>query len=765
MVLPSRRGKNKYTRQNHATPAAPSQRSQTTNPSKESDPSHRGSQGERTPEVVIQSTASNGEAGVVPVCVTFDEDSNDDGTEQRQLTEEDANRQEGGHAPPEAYDGLLTPGITTEPSEKYHSPTATVPLPAFIIPLSPRIPSEDIEFLTRKGAFQLPEPDLQLEILRSYLFSVHPFLPLLDSQDLISVVLNNGEQGNVSLLLFQAVMFGGLHSLRPSIVHRLGFETTKQAREIFFNRVRLLHDFNVEPNSVAVCQALLLMSSWYSRRHDRRDTWHWTGLAYDVARSIGLHREPARGDASDRCSHLRKRLWWSLYIRDRMIGLGTRRPMRIRDDECNVKMLTLSDFDISTFDGTTEQTTSLTPSSEEMCSTARMCIRLAKLSICIGHVVSSQYTTLDTQLGVPHTMMVVSRRDRSALEELEMCNKELDEWYRDHNENAERSESLASGRDPQSCSEIHWTILHLTYFTTVNVLHRAQALYPSLDDDGTQAAQRSSRTKVKDAARGMTKITLTMLNNDQARFLGLIGVTAIIAACLSHMLDISSSDEDVRDASTLRLYQSMQVLQYLRGIYASADAAASFVASMTGRAGIYMPAQATKSGAEKNYVGDSGRSSSFARTDPKTQAQSPNTFSSGASGQSKPSKGSRQSRAAHDLHTVPLGDDSGSMDTVRPDHRLAPMDSLTATIPGSSPSTFGPQREVLHSNHIAPEQDIFQIDTTFAGPWYSTDGPPHFDWNNHPEAGLDFGPMSFNYDFSSDTFGLLDAHNRNVQQY
>jgi hypothetical protein len=31
-----------------------------------------------------------------------------------------------------------------------------------------------------------------------------------------------------------------------------------------------------------------------------------------------------------------KRIWWSTYTRDRLIALGMRRPMRVKDDDCDV---------------------------------------------------------------------------------------------------------------------------------------------------------------------------------------------------------------------------------------------------------------------------------------------------------------------------------------------------------------------------------------------------------------------------------------------
>jgi len=535
---------------------------------------------------------------------------------------------------------------------------------------------------------------------------------------------------------------------------------------VLFTRVRLLYDFDVEPNSTAVFQSLLLMSSWYSKWSERRHTWHYTGLAYDVARSMGLHREPATRHASDKVCRFRKRLWWSLYIRDRMIALGTRRPMRIRDGDFDVTMLTLNDFDIPTSEERSDRMDSIFPSTAEMTSTALMCIQLAKLSICIGHVVSSQYTTLNTQLDVPRTMLVVSRRDGGALRELEACTKGLDEWYRATNEDIQWPDLPTSGHDLPSCSKVHWTILHLTHLTTVNVLHRAQALHPLPDHAETQTTPESSRLKLKDAARGMTKLTHTMLHKDQARFLGLIGVTATIAACLSHMLDVNSSDEDVRDASTLRLYQSVHVLQYLRGIYASADAAASFVASLAGRAGIAIPTQIAPSGTGlPHVVSRNSLASPFTNFDQGQRRDRPDAFHIHTWPLSPDSRSSGQLQSAQSSHMSRLGATGGPSIAPRHSQRSGTTVLAATTPPRSINSASGSRGEDMVSNSIASEQDIFQIDTAFGGSSNSGDGLASFDWNSNAEAGMDLSLMSFNYDFYTDASGFLDGHNIDFQQY
>ena len=746
IVLPSRRGKTNRTRTSSVA--------QTTQPatSQPKDPTINTEIEVRRNESWV---APNGGAGPVPACVTFDEDG-DNVDSSRQSVIDEPTRTDTEHARSGSYaalvtpesrpDAFLTPEARTDALQQHQNPAERAALPAFIAPLSSRILNEDLEYLIHKGALTVPEPDLQLEILRAYMSSVHPFMPMLDYRSFIHALLNNQGDRRISLLLFQAVMFAGLHSLELPVLHRLGFESAKQARKVFFNRARLLYEFDVELDSAAVLQSLILMSSWYSKRDDRRDTWHWTGLAYDMARRMGLHREPTTKYIPDKVRHFHRRLWWSLYIRDRMIALGTRRPMRIHDCDCDVTMLTLDDFDLDPLDESYQEQ-ALIPSAKESQSTALMCIELAKLCITIGHVVSSQYTTVRTQpdQDIPHTVMVVSRRDEGRAEEGESCDKELNEWFQALETNVKRTSSASVDESPQRCSEIHWAILHVTYQTTVNVLHRAQALKPVPESEEEKKVQLVSRSKVKESARSLTKLSQTMLRHDQLRFVGLIGVTALIAAYLSHMLDITSVDEDVRDASTLRLYQTLEVLHVLRGIYASADAAVSFLASVSRKAGIRVPAQVTAHAADSTSGLTTG--SAVPLTNGRQIANwkdTPDlTYSPG--GLTSPQKSGWSVNNSQVLAQTPV-----SLSQPHPldrDGQILASSSIMQPSPGAV--AFGtPSREqgILNFNDLS----VGGFSNSFA------DGAL-FDWNSGMDNSVDLESMSFSYDFYSDAFGFVQG--------
>ena len=108
----------------------------------------------------------------------------------------------------------------------------------------------------------------------------------------------------------------------------------------------MLYDFDYESDRVSLVQALLLLTYYYETPDDQKDTWHWMGVATSVAHTIGLHRNPENTNLDPKRAKLWKRIWWSTYMRDRLIALGMRRPTRIKTEDFDVPMLTLDDFEI-----------------------------------------------------------------------------------------------------------------------------------------------------------------------------------------------------------------------------------------------------------------------------------------------------------------------------------------------------------------------------------------------------------------------------------
>ncbi|KAJ5825553.1 hypothetical protein N7474_002691 [Penicillium riverlandense] len=476
----------------------------------------------------------------------------------------------------------------------FGDPRGGVYLPDYIRGLPARLQTEDIEYLAAKGALTVPDVSLRNELLKSYIHYVHTYMPLLDLEDFLQTIVQNDGIHRISLLLFQAVMFAGMAFIDMKHLQAAGYQTRKAARKIFFQRARLLYDFDYEVDRISLVQSLLLMTYWYETPDDQKDTWHWMGVSLSLAHTIGLHRDPGNSRMDLRRQRMWKRIWWSTYTRDRLIALGMRRPMRVKDDDCDVPMLTLDDFEFHPF---SPEIVSMVGNSEILQNVghqrelALMFIEKAKLCLCVSHVLSAQYSVLSHKFGgtMETTMMLVPKKSTAETFEVRRCDQDLEDWLA--NLPVETQYVASGGSKLSEAEEVlhsHRALLKMVYLTTSSALHRPQVLpaipYPSMDAE----LQDMSRNKVRYAAVEITNIAQDLHSLDLTRYYPTTGVTVLLPAVIIHLLDIKSSDPSIRMTSLQRFYQCMRILQRLREIYASADFATSFLEAAIRKAGIQL---------------------------------------------------------------------------------------------------------------------------------------------------------------------------------
>jgi hypothetical protein len=114
-------------------------------------------------------------------------------------------------------------------------------LASWIKPLPSRIRSDDIEFLSRKGALSISDSALMPELLESFIQWVYPWSPVVSLDDLLNLLSSdNNKPEKFSLLLLQAIMFAGAGFADLSILKNAGFPSRKDARRHFFNRCKVI---------------------------------------------------------------------------------------------------------------------------------------------------------------------------------------------------------------------------------------------------------------------------------------------------------------------------------------------------------------------------------------------------------------------------------------------------------------------------------------------------------------------------------------------
>jgi hypothetical protein len=517
------------------------------------------------------------------------------------------NLQRLGRKPSIADIAPMLPAISTPMLPSYS-------LPQYVKPLPSRLSTEDILYLEKKGALSIPAVPLRDELLRCYVEFIYPYMPLVNVHELVQIIDRNDGNQSVSLLLFQAIMFAGVAAADMRFLKAAGFETRRDARRDFFQKTRLLYDFDIEVDRISLIQSLLLMTYWYETPDDQKDSHHWMGIAVSLSHTIGLHRNPEKSPAMDKQrQRLWKRIWWGTYMRDRLVALGMRRPTRIKDADFDVPMLELEDFECEAIpEGPSciPADSNLLRNVEKQRRLAIMCIEKAKLCICISHVLSVQYSVLHNNHGVVSdegstrtTMMLVAKRLDPELDDVQACDEELRQWKDNLAEEAKYIEP--AWRDIGNDDIVlNRSLLHMIYYATLSALHRPQVL-PStaMPPRSMQAEQlESSRKAVRLAAGNITEIANRLYNHDLVRYLPTPGITVLLPAIIIHLLDIKAPDEDTRRASLQGFCQCMQIMSRLRDIYAAADYSTAFLEAAIRKAEISLPQKANEIKEPRNII-------------------------------------------------------------------------------------------------------------------------------------------------------------------
>ncbi|KAI8964012.1 transcription factor CTF1 [Daldinia sp. FL1419] len=477
-------------------------------------------------------------------------------------------------------------------------PDASSQLPAFIRPLPAKIAPEDVTYLHTKGALTLPSLSLQNALLTAYVEYVHPYMPLVELHDFLGMINSrDGLYGQISLFLYQSVMFAATAFVDVKYLKDAGYVSRKAARREFFYKARLLYDFDYESDRLILVQGLLLMTYWYETPDDQKDTWHWMGVAISLAHTIGLHRNPANTNMTPRKQKLWKRIWWSCFMRDRLIALGMRRPTRIKDEDFDVPMLDEQDFEIEPL---ADEVQIIGPECTLMRDVmmqqelALMCIAKAKLCLCISHMLKAQYSVLirdksRAENTTNSTMMLFPNKQLDNVEGVNSCDLELLAWVQSLPVCCQyRPLSALDLKNGRATVAVQRNLLHMVYYTTISALHRPQFL-PSSPTHAPQTsaqAQEISRTRVREAAAQITRMVTDLHTLRLEKYLPTTGVTVILPAMIIHLLEMKNPLPQPRDVAMRGFKQCMKVMEKLRDIYSAADYAVAFLDAALRKAAI-----------------------------------------------------------------------------------------------------------------------------------------------------------------------------------
>ncbi|RDL40512.1 uncharacterized protein BP5553_00491 [Venustampulla echinocandica] len=155
--------------------------------------------------------------------------------------------------------------------------------------------------------------------------------PILEKEELIGP--------DASVLLVQAVCLVG------SLVRQDSNASNLVRTCSLYEKIKTLIYLRYEPDSLVVLKAMCLLSTWSPYPSDSLSLdspWHWTGAAIRLAVQMGLHRYSLYSHKPNATN--RQRIWWLLWIADKLQSSCFGRPATIKSADFDVPPPTLSDF-------------------------------------------------------------------------------------------------------------------------------------------------------------------------------------------------------------------------------------------------------------------------------------------------------------------------------------------------------------------------------------------------------------------------------------
>ncbi|OJD11753.1 hypothetical protein AJ78_07536, partial [Emergomyces pasteurianus Ep9510] len=211
------------------------------------------------------------------------------------------------------------------------------------------LPSEDVKFLEMKGCLHVPSGPILDEFVRQYFLHVHPCLPVINEADFWDMYSNRNAEIKkpraISLFIVQAMLFASCAFVPSSVIKSAGFVDSRTARNTLYRRAKLLFDLNVESDVLAKAQGSILLT-YQSSSVDFHAGSLWLTNAIQHAILYGAHLYNSESNINDPQRGTKKRLWWSILLRDRILPLGLRRYPQITPQHFDLSLDCITEEDL-----------------------------------------------------------------------------------------------------------------------------------------------------------------------------------------------------------------------------------------------------------------------------------------------------------------------------------------------------------------------------------------------------------------------------------
>ncbi|KAM3079799.1 Transcriptional activator of fatty acid utilization [Clarireedia jacksonii] len=419
---------------------------------------------------------------------------------------------------------LLNPSIS---SGTVHYPLPELPTSDKAV--TTKMNEVEMEILRKRGALELPPRDLCDQLIEAYFKWVAPLVPIINRT--IFLQRWNDSRNPPSLLLMQALLLAGSRvCTAPMLLDSHGSPIA--AATMFYKRAKALYDADYEEDRVVIVQALILLG-WYWEEPGvvTKNVFYWNGLATTISHGFGMHRNPERSGLSAADKRLWKRIWWTLYTRDRSVAVALGRAAHINLEDSDMEMIRAEDF-IDDHSGPEDELH------------VQLFLQYVKLCLITDEILEQHYSLKSTYLN----------RSFATLQE---CDLALNDWL-------------------QSCPrQVRWNrlqndtfwpaYLYTIYHTIKCLLHRAYLPTAAKSNDQLQQLSISHNAAFQSAS-AITLIAERLITRNELRHAPPFMIYALLSALIMHVYELRLQSAS-QSASRKRVSICMSALDRLSDVW------------------------------------------------------------------------------------------------------------------------------------------------------------------------------------------------------
>jgi hypothetical protein len=309
------------------------------------------------------------------------------------------------------------------------------------------------------------------------------------------------------------------------------------------------------------------MMQWHGSGAGHKDPTYWFDLAYSTAERVGLLRSLEPGSFSHK-----HRLWWCLYVRDRILSLGFRRPLRIPNGDVTMSLLESTKYYSS--EPCHELVLMMLGDASAMLdwqNQERMMllfIQEIKLAHCVGVIVEHFYQ--DTWSLSPSGCSIYSLVPKSNVSQVALtgCEQLLKTWIQNLPAPAHYySPSLLHDYHPESPETVllvHQAFLYLLHLTAMSILYQAAS-------NGGDGLRSTMMPEMRNLTSRVNETLNELYDCSMLHFLPGSTVTILLIILEVSLPDLKVSDDIVRMQAMSNLYACEEAAGHLLQTYPAAE--------------------------------------------------------------------------------------------------------------------------------------------------------------------------------------------------